>query len=712
VAREHAERAVALAESEAVDAAAQHSAWTARVEALALALDEARQRAGVEELTGLDGVLGTLLELVEVDEGWEDAFEAAAGDALGAVVVTDVDAAVAALRALAGGDRHGAVLALSGVATSGPATASPGSLRSRVRALPSARGSVPPTVVEAALDRMLAGVVVAADWEAAVGVAAADPGAVVVTRGGDRFGPSAWRVGRRGSGATGAALEEARERCAATEHERDRARSAVEEARTQLAAARELEQRRSRERDAAASRHRSLTEAATRLRDDATEASGELEALAAHLTELTERLARERERVEELSTRLPGLEAAEAELSSRARAMAEARERLEARAAAVATMRTDLEVRAAAVEERRRYVADRLAQVSERLSRNLAERDAAQRRRVGLRARADATERLRALVDQRLVAIEADLGALREERRRQSDAAREVTAELEELRRRRQHAERELEELRARMQKTEISEAETRMRLEAAVEALRHDLDREPEDAIAAPCPPLPDGVGAPARARELERELRIMGPINPLALAEFEELQERHTFLESQLDDIRQTRRELSKVIRAVDEEIVKVFSAAFADVSENFTILFETLFPGGQGRLRLTEPGDLLGTGIEIEAKPSGKNVRKLSLLSGGERSLTALAYLFAVFRSRPSPFYVMDEVEAALDDVNLHRFLDLVGEFRRSAQLIIVSHQKRTMEAADVLYGVTMEPGGSSKVVSERAASVLEA
>ena len=146
-------------------------------------------------------------------------------------------------------------------------------------------------------------------------------------------------------------------------------------------------------------------------------------------------------------------------------------------------------------------------------------------------------------------------------------------------------------------------------------------------------------------------------------------------------------------------------MFAAAFADVSHNFEALFDTLFPGGKGRLRLTDPDNLLDTGIEIEAKPSGKNVRKLSLLSGGERSLTALAFLFAVFRSRPSPFYVMDEVEAALDDVNLHRFLDLVHEFRDEAQLIIVSHQKRTMEAADCLYGVTMQPGGSSRVLSEK-------
>ena len=249
-----------------------------------------------------------------------------------------------------------------------------------------------------------------------------------------------------------------------------------------------------------------------------------------------------------------------------------------------------------------------------------------------------------------------------------------------------------------------------KLRLETAVEALRRDLELEPEAAMAAEPPEMSEGVTPTARARELERELRLMGPINPLALQEFDALQERHTFLQEQLDDVKSSRRDLGKVIRAIDAEIVSVFAGAFADVSQNFENLFQTLFPGGQGRLRLTSPDDLLHTGIEVEAKPSGKNVRKLSLLSGGERSLTALAFLFAVFRSRPSPFYVMDEVEAALDDVNLHRFLDLVHEFRQEAQLLIVSHQKRTMEAADVLYGVTMQPGGSSKVVSERVTSVV--
>jgi chromosome segregation protein len=195
------------------------------------------------------------------------------------------------------------------------------------------------------------------------------------------------------------------------------------------------------------------------------------------------------------------------------------------------------------------------------------------------------------------------------------------------------------------------------------------------------------------------------MGPINPLALEEHAALLERHQFLDAQLEDVRSARRELSKVIRAIDAEIVEVFGAAYADVADNFETLFATLFPGGVGRLRLTDPDHLLETGIEVEARPSGKNVRRLSLLSGGERSLTAMAFLFAVFRSRPSPFYLMDEVEAALDDVNLHRFLDLVHEFRAEAQLLVVSHQKRTMEAADCLYGVTMAPGGSSRVISER-------
>jgi chromosome segregation protein len=304
-----------------------------------------------------------------------------------------------------------------------------------------------------------------------------------------------------------------------------------------------------------------------------------------------------------------------------------------------------------------------------------------------------------------MATVERELDDLRDRRRRQSEAQRAASARLDGLRHERQDAERRLEETRERARRAELDEAEVKLRLEAAVESLRRDLDVEPAVAMASELPELAEGTTPTARVRELERDLRLMGPINPLALEEHDALQERHQFLEAQLDDVKASRRDLGKVIKAIDAEIVDVFAGAFADVSQNFEHLFQTLFPGGTGRLRLTAPDDLLETGIEVEAKPSGKNVRKLSLLSGGERSLTALAFLFAVFRSRPSPFYVMDEVEAALDDMNLHRFLDLVHEFRQEAQLIIVSHQKRTMEAADILYGVTMQPGGSSKVVSEK-------
>jgi chromosome segregation protein len=450
---------------------------------------------------------------------------------------------------------------------------------------------------------------------------------------------------------------------------------------------------------------RRAADSLARVDAEAADAADEAATVRSHLAELTDRVQGERQRREELQLALPGLEAEEAAAAEEARAMADARNRLDERAAAVGALRTDLEIRATGVEERRGYLQRRLAEVDERLSRNVAERDAAEERREVIERKLVVTDRLADLVADRLGVVEEHLADLRERRRRQSEAARATQARLDQARRDRGEAERSLEETRERSRRAELDAQELTLRLEAATETLRHELDCEPDEAMAAECPPLPEGTTAPARLRELERELRLMGPINPLALEEFTALQERHGFLEAQLDDVKTSRRELTRVIREIDAEIVNVFVAAFADVSENFTTLFETLFPGGQGRLRLTDPDNPLETGIEVEARPSGKNVRKLSLLSGGERSLTALAYLFAVFRSRPSPFYLMDEVEAALDDVNLSRFLDLVAEFRREAQLIIVSHQKRTMEAAETLYGVTMQPGGSSRCVSEK-------
>jgi len=342
------------------------------------------------------------------------------------------------------------------------------------------------------------------------------------------------------------------------------------------------------------------------------------------------------------------------------------------------------------------------------LNADVEARNAAAERRTKIEQGLTALVRLSAQVEKHSAALDARQNELQEARRRQSDEVRAISQRLDEARKERNASETALEERRERNRRVEVEEAEVRMRLEATIEALRRDHSVEPKVAVDSPLPELPENTSPISKVRELERELRLMGPINPLALEEFDELQKRHTFLEEQLEDVKNTRRELIKVIKQVDMEIQSTFASAYSDVRDNFEKLFGSLFPGGQGKLILTAPDDLLNTGIEVEAKPSGKNVKKLSLLSGGERSLTALAFLFAVFRSRPSPFYVMDEVEAALDDVNLHRFLTLVDEFRKDAQLLIVSHQKRTMEAGDCLLGVTMQPGGSSRVIVERAAT----
>lgn len=206
-------------------------------------------------------------------------------------------------------------------------------------------------------------------------------------------------------------------------------------------------------------------------------------------------------------------------------------------------------------------------------------------------------------------------------------------------------------------------------------------------------------------RLKQAEQDLSALGKVNPLALEEFRALEERYEFLATQLADVNEARADLSAVIEDVDRQILQLFTDAWRDVEAQFPQVFATLFPGGEGRLILTDPDDMLATGIEVEARPPGKKVKRLSLLSGGEKSLTALAMLVAIFRARPSPFYVMDEVEAALDDVNLRRLIALFEELRKDSQLIVITHQKPTMEVANVLYGVTMRGDGVTRVISQR-------
>jgi chromosome segregation protein len=204
------------------------------------------------------------------------------------------------------------------------------------------------------------------------------------------------------------------------------------------------------------------------------------------------------------------------------------------------------------------------------------------------------------------------------------------------------------------------------------------------------------------AKAR---KELASIGQVNPLALEEFAALQERHDYLERQITDVERTRAELMSLVEDVDAHVQLVFEDAFRDTQREFADIFSRVFPGGEGSLDLTDPDDMLTTGVEVSARPAGKRVKRLSLLSGGERSLVAVAMLVAIFKARPSPFYVMDEVEAALDDVNLSRLLTIFRELQESSQLIVITHQKRTMEIADALYGVTMHGDGISRVISQR-------
>ncbi|MGB3015732.1 MAG: AAA family ATPase, partial [Candidatus Nanopelagicales bacterium] len=205
-------------------------------------------------------------------------------------------------------------------------------------------------------------------------------------------------------------------------------------------------------------------------------------------------------------------------------------------------------------------------------------------------------------------------------------------------------------------------------------------------------------------RLKEAERGLALLGRVNPLALEEFAAMEERHTHLVTQIEDVKKSREDLLSLVADVDTRVQQVFSEAYADVAREFEHAFARLFPGGQGRLILTDPDDLLITGVEVEARPPGKKIKRLSLLSGGERSLTAVAFLVALFKARPSPFYLLDEVEAALDDVNLGRLMGLLEELRETSQLMIITHQKRTMEMADALYGVTMR-AGVTQVISQR-------
>jgi chromosome segregation protein len=714
-ARQDAEEAVHTITAQCAEHTAEASRWRARAEALALALESAHAAANAGALAGIDGVGGPLVDHLAIEEGAELAVAAALGEALEAIVVAGGTAVRASVERAKQGDLQALLLVAND--TGGDVASVPYGARSLLECV-----RAPAPELDVLLTRLLGRAVLVDDWERALDLVVARPDLVVCTPDGDRFGGSApWRTGPpKAPAITPAAVEEASQRAADAEAAAAAAELTLDTARMHLASTRR-EELMATEADRArrGELDRLEAEAASQRRDvDVREAGlAERQALLeARRTELRATLdaqpteeAGAAERLRDAETHATQLGNAVEEVRAAERASAEARRarrvELERLTAAAGALRRDFDVRGAGIEERRTFIERRLREIEARLAARPEEEAAARRRRATLEARQQAVATLEARLRERGSEADALAERLRRRRQEQSDAARAAGRTLDALRTERADAERVLTELRERISRLEIEEAEIRLRIETTTETIRRDFDCEPDEAIAAPAPEVEGGVTLAARGRELERELRLMGPVNPLALSEYEALLERHEFLQGQLEDVKNTRRELTRVIKAVDAEIVSVFDAAFRDVSVNFESLFATLFPGGAGRLVLTDPENLLDTGIEIEARPSGKTVRRLSLLSGGERSLTALAYLFAVFRARPSPFYLMDEVEAALDDVNLHRFLDLLHEFRGEAQLLVVSHQKRTMEAADVLYGVSMPPGGSSRVVSQR-------
>ncbi len=689
---------------EATDVAARTQA---RSEALARALDELSGAGGRAIIGKLDGVLGSFLDLIEVNEGWERAVESAAGASVGAMVVDGRKSARAALEALRREGGAGLILPVGeGVVTSPDTPAGCTALRSLVRARPGA-----PEHVTRVLDALLHRAFVADDWESGIEVAVAHPDLVIVTREGDRFASSGWRVASGRAVVTRSTVEEA-QTLAQQAHD---AVAPIRDARAKAdQAAVDARQRLNRSSTALAQAEAELQRRERdieRLGTLVAELSSSIESLSTDVAELAVQIVTLDEELAILTARVPELELAVRDASERKLRMAEARSALEAKRGDVGQLANALSRREAEFGERRRLIEQRRSEIEQRLEGRSTERAEAASRRESLEFDLQALERLALLVGYAAEDIRASQEAMDSTYREQLEASRASAERLEEVRQARNAAEARLGEVAEAVHRGEIERAELAVKVTNLYEVIRRDLNIEPHELGPALHVELPDGVSIEQRVGELEARITSLGPINPLALEELAALEERYKDLDAQVSDVRNARRELQEVLRALDEEIMQTFSSAVADVNEHFSTLIAMLFPGGQGRLILTEPDDPLNTGVEIEVRPMGRNVRRISLLSGGERSMAALAFLFAVFRSRPSPFYMMDEVEAALDDVNLQRFLSLVDEFRDEAQLLIVTHQKRTMEAADALYGVTMVPGASSKVVSQRVKRTKE-
>ena len=766
----HAREAVAAATDARREAASDRATWTARRDTLAMSLrgqdgTAALLQAGIDGLLGplaehlsvergwenaVAALLGTLAEagLAADVEAALAGLEHARRQDIGAVRLVLADDP-----------------SLGGADTGDEAEPAPVDGALAARGLVS---SAQPGCLERVLDRLLKDSWVVEDLEVARALRAELPDAVVATRSGDVLAPG-W-VGGAGRGASSvleltAAHEEADTEAAAAAQAETEADAALEEARRQEDAARQaLSEALSalRQADAEAARAAEamarLTSAAHAAAEETGRARRVLERAEAESVQRTAELAAATAALAEVEGGDETAEAAEgadgAGVSGKSgadsleRALEAARQEREAAADTARQARaaeTDARLALRTAEERERSSrgrADslRAAARRERDQRAAAER-AQQRRSAQLAVATHVRDQARAAAEAARLSVQQaadERAAIETERAQALAATNEVREEIDRLTK-------ELGSLTDAAHREEVARAEQRMRLEALAERAMNELGLELdplveeygphmlvpeliEDAEAAADSGSDSAavqetaqvsaggsghLGRPyvrseqeKRLAKASRDLARLGKVNPLALEEHAALEQRHQFLAEQLADLKRSRDDLLSIVEEIDARVQEVFAQAYEDTARQFASVFDRLFPGGEGRLVLTDPDDMLTTGIEIEARPAGKKVKRLSLLSGGERSLAAVALLVAIFKARPSPFYVMDEVEAALDDTNLGRLLEIFTELRRSSQLIIITHQKRTMEVADALYGITMRDG-VTKAVSQRLA-----
>ncbi|MFY1690687.1 chromosome segregation protein SMC [Plantactinospora sp. WMMB782] len=703
--------------------------WKAREEALAMGL---RRKDGAGALLAradqVPGLLGSLAGLLTVAPGHEAALAAALGSLADAVAVAGVDEAAEAMRWLRIQDAGRAELLVGGQAGPGM-IGSPEALRP---ALPDGARWAPdlvgcPDEVRPAVHRALRDVVLVDTLEAATRLVAGNPELRAVTADGDVVGGYA---AAGGSAKAPSFLE---------------VQAAVEEARTNRATAEqtiaELREQLGEAREEVAERKQQVAAAAAVKRD----AEGQRNAAARRLAELgaaarsakaeMDRLAESRGRAEQARERdLAGL----AELEERLR-LAEStpidadpstEERDELAAYLPQARQNEMEVRLAVrtAEERVASIAGRADSLARQAAAERAARERAAARRAARARGATIARAVEFGAREALTRLAVSLASAEQTRDEVAAARSAREAELQEVRGAAKRLGADLERLTSAVHRDEVARAEQRLRIEQLEAKAAEDFGLDVETLVAEygpqqPVPPSQAEIAAAERderpvpepvpfdrpvqekrAAKAERELALLGKVNPLALEEFAALEERYKFLSEQLEDLKATRKDLLTVVKDVDDRILEVFASAYHDTAREFEQVFTVLFPGGEGRLVLTDPEDLLTTGVEVEARPPGKKIKRLSLLSGGERSLTAVAMLVAIFRARPSPFYIMDEVEAALDDVNLGRLITLMAQLREKSQLIVVTHQKRTMEVADALYGVTMR-SGVTQVISQR-------